>query len=282
MWWCALIFQSVMLTLLCHHPVWLILSYPQSLLFTACSEKSHHWPVILAFLGWQTISVTVQSFPLTTVQLAQGWTRMTSNDIAFGVEQMMSLAAESTVASSWSETSDEQFNCWGLYLHQSALFLRDCKKKIVSLISDRVLLIFPSRFETLDRFQGDYWQGACIALVGSEERTWLSIQEPKGNHTWSCLATRAWLWAHLILHCHHTLELLRRRKQGSNASQLQGSQNRWEPVRFDWLPVKPIRAGIKPAQIQNSNLNSKNEKFLKILQGGTNLMVSNFLKNSFI
>ena len=89
------------------------------------------------------------------MQLAQGWTRMTSNDIAFGVEQMMSLPAESTVATSRSETSDEQFNYLGLYLHQSALFLQDCKKKIVSLISDRVLLIFPSRFETLDRFQGD-------------------------------------------------------------------------------------------------------------------------------
>ena len=32
--------------------------------------------------------------------VSPGWTRMTSNDIAFGVEQMMSLAAESTVASS--------------------------------------------------------------------------------------------------------------------------------------------------------------------------------------
>ena len=43
-----------------------------------------------------------------------------------------------------------------------------------------------------------------------------------------------------------------------------------------------IWADIKPAQIQNSNLNSKNKKFLKILQGATNIMVSNFLKNSFI
>ena len=43
-----------------------------------------------------------------------------------------------------------------------------------------------------------------------------------------------------------------------------------------------VWAGIKPAQIQNSNLNSKNKKFLKILQGATNIMVSNFLKNSFI
>ena len=48
----------------------------------------------------------------------------------------------------------------------------------------------------------------------------------------------------------------------------------------------PVWAGTKPAQIQNSNLNSKNEKFpkkfLKILRGATNLMVSNYLKNSFI
>jgi len=47
-----------------------------------------------------------------------------------------------------------------------------------------------------------------------------------------------------------------------------------------------VWAGIKPAQIQNSNLNLKNEKFLKkilkILQGATNIMVSNFLKKSFI
>ena len=47
-----------------------------------------------------------------------------------------------------------------------------------------------------------------------------------------------------------------------------------------------VSAGTQPAQIQNSNLNSKNKKFskkfLKILQGATNLMVSNFLKNSFI
>ena len=51
------------------------------------------------------------------------------------------------------------------------------------------------------------------------------------------------------------------------------------------VPV-PVWASTKPAQNQNSNLNSKKEKFpkkiLKILQGATNLMVSNFLKNSFI
>ena len=49
---------------------------------------------------------------------------------------------------------------------------------------------------------------------------------------------------------------------------------------------KQVRAGTQPAQIQNSNLNSKNKKipkkFLKILQGATNLMVSNFLKNLFV
>ena len=48
----------------------------------------------------------------------------------------------------------------------------------------------------------------------------------------------------------------------------------------------PVSAGTQPAKIQNLNLNSKNEKFLKkflkILQGVMNLMVSNFLKNSFI
>ena len=41
-----------------------------------------------------------------------------------------------------------------------------------------------------------------------------------------------------------------------------GSPNRWEPVRFDRLPVL-IWASIKPVQIQNSNLNSKNKKFSK-------------------
>ena len=38
----------------------------------------------------------------------------------------------------------------------------------------------------------------------------------------------------------------------------------------------PIWSGIKSVQIQNLNLNLKNKKFLKILQGATNLMVSNF------
>ena len=54
-------------------------------------------------------------------------------------------------------------------------------------------------------------------------------------------------------------------------------------------PVKPVRssrARTKPAQIQNLNLNFKKwknfKKFLKIIQGATNLMVSNFLKNSFV
>jgi len=48
----------------------------------------------------------------------------------------------------------------------------------------------------------------------------------------------------------------------------------------------PVSAGTQPAKIQNLNLNSKNEKFLKkflkILQVVMNLMVSNFFKNSFI
>ena len=49
-------------------------------------------------------------------------------------------------------------------------------------------------------------------------------------------------------------------------------------------PDVPVWTGTKLVQIQN--LNSKKwkilKKFLKILQGATNLMVSNFLKNSFI
>ena len=48
----------------------------------------------------------------------------------------------------------------------------------------------------------------------------------------------------------------------------------------------PVSTGTQPAKIQILNLNSKNEKFpkkfLKILQGVMNLMVSNFLKKSFI
>jgi len=44
----------------------------------------------------------------------------------------------------------------------------------------------------------------------------------------------------------------------------------------------PVSAGIQPTKIQNLNLNSKNKKFLKILQVAMNLMVSNFLKNPFI
>ena len=71
----------------------------------------------------------------------------------------------------------------------------------------------------------------------------------------------------------------------------QGFKFRPEPVRIPRLPVKPVRTGsglirYKPVQIQNLNLNSKKwkilKKFLKILQDATNLMVSNFLKNSFI
>ena len=68
-------------------------------------------------------------------------------------------------------------------------------------------------------------------------------------------------------------------KTGGNRSGLTGYRsNRSGPV--------PVWAGIKPAQIQNLNLNSKKwkipKKFLKILQGATNLIVSNFLKNSFV
>jgi len=66
---------------------------------------------------------------------------------------------------------------------------------------------------------------------------------------------------------------------GGNRSGLTGYRsNRSGPV--------PVSVGTQPAKIQNLNLNSKNEKFskkfLKILQVAMNLMVSNFLKNSFI
>ena len=58
------------------------------------------------------------------------------------------------------------------------------------------------------------------------------------------------------------------------------------PVRFDRSGPVPVSAGTQPAKIQNLNLNSKNKKFpkktLKIFQVAMNLMVSNFLKNSFI
>ena len=71
----------------------------------------------------------------------------------------------------------------------------------------------------------------------------------------------------------------------------QGSPNRWEPVRFDRLPVKPVRTGSGFGRYptdQNSKFKFEFKKwkilkkFLKILQGAMNLMVSNFLKNSFV
>ena len=48
-----------------------------------------------------------------------------------------------------------------------------------------------------------------------------------------------------------------RAKEAATGSQ--GLPNRWESVRFDRLPVKPVPvwAGTKLAQIQNLNLNSK-------------------------
>ena len=62
---------------------------------------------------------------------------------------------------------------------------------------------------------------------------------------------------------------------GGNQSGLTGYRsNRSGPV--------PVSAGTQSAKIQNLNLNSKNKKFLKILQVAMNLMVSNFLTNSFI
>ena len=67
----------------------------------------------------------------------------------------------------------------------------------------------------------------------------------------------------------------------------EGSPNRWELVRFDWLPVKSVRSGSGLDWYQtgpNSKFKKMKilKKFLKILQGATNLMLSNFLKNSFI
>ena len=70
-----------------------------------------------------------------------------------------------------------------------------------------------------------------------------------------------------------------------------GFTKRWEPVQFDQLPVKPVRPGFGLGRYEtgpNSKFNfefkkmKKSQKNLKILQGTTNLMVSNFLKNSFI
>ena len=69
----------------------------------------------------------------------------------------------------------------------------------------------------------------------------------------------------------------------------QGLQNWWEPVRFAVKPV-PLGSGLGRYQTgTNSKFKfkfKKNEKFqkkfLKIFQGATNLMVSNFLKNSLV
>ena len=78
---------------------------------------------------------------------------------------------------------------------------------------------------------------------------------------------------------------------GKESNQKQGLQNRWELVWFDRLSVKPVRSGSGLGRYQtgpNSKFKfefkkMKNyQKILKILQGATNLMVSNFLKNSFI
>ena len=71
-----------------------------------------------------------------------------------------------------------------------------------------------------------------------------------------------------------------------------GLQNRWELIRFDRLPVKLVRTGsglVRYETGQNSKfkfelkkMKNSQKKFLKILQGATNLMVSNFLQNSLI
>ena len=78
--------------------------------------------------------------------------------------------------------------------------------------------------------------------------------------------------------CLHVLACRVNQTGGNRSGLTDYRSNRSGPVS--------VWAGIKPAQIQNSNLNLKNEKFLKkilkILQGATNIMVSNFLKKSFI
>ena len=69
-----------------------------------------------------------------------------------------------------------------------------------------------------------------------------------------------------------------------SATYNQGSPNRWEPVRFDRLPVRP-GSGLGRYQTgPNSKFKFefkkiKNfQKILKILQGATNLMVSIFFQ----
>ena len=91
---------------------------------------------------------------------------------------------------------------------------------------------------------------------------------------------------------YHTVVPRRLANQVLRVSAYQGSPYRWESVRFDRLPVKPIRSGSGLGRYQiGSNSKFKFEfkknkkipkKFLKILQGVTNVMVSNFLKNSFV
>ena len=90
---------------------------------------------------------------------------------------------------------------------------------------------------------------------------------------------------------------LRPYQAGVHAGGQSGGARRWCRVfnpdrnragnRGNWSNrSEPVPAGFKPVQIQNSNLNFKNEKFskkfLKILQVATNLMVSIFFKYSFI
>ena len=88
----------------------------------------------------------------------------------------------------------------------------------------------------------------------------------------------------------HTVLALPSRSLHLEAGPSQGSPNRWEPVRFDRLPVKLVRFRFGPVSNQSKFkiqiwIQKKwkiPKKFRKILQGATNLMVSNFLKNSFV
>lgn len=108
--WCAPLLESFLLIL--GHPFsWDSLSYLQSLLFTVCSEENHITGQLPSHSQDARGSVWQCShFPCWTVCHRQ-WYCLRSG--ASGV----SLPAVSTVASAWSETSDEQFHCLGFYLH---------------------------------------------------------------------------------------------------------------------------------------------------------------------
>ena len=49
-----------------------------------------------------------------------------------------------------------------------------------------------------------------------------------------------------------------------DATRAQGSQNRWEPVRFDQLPVKPVRTGSGLGRYQTGPNSKFKFKFKKM------------------